>query len=346
MHHINSFDEITERNEFFFRVPGLQCCLKDQRDEPICHLLLNVCFFWAFWMPVVQCSNSHVVGSLYFVFLMVFFYERFVLALHFASHRKIFQMNILNMVPQYFMAPFFGIPPGFYSAHHLIMHHTEENKFPADLSSTEVYQRDNFIHFMIYYCSFLSSSFVRLPLYILRQKRHAMFLQLVLCLIFYVRILASVYRYSVVLATWFLIAPLVLGSFFLMLGNWSQHVFINEKNPDCAYGIAFDIINSPSNQKTFNDGYHLQHHLNSRKHWTELPRAFQENIEKMKQSKGLVFSNTSFVEIGINVFLQRYDKLIMCYVSLQENPQSAKEIESLLRQRLRPIHRWRDGKHI
>mmetsp|Transcript_4617 Transcript_4617/g.16796 ORF Transcript_4617/g.16796 Transcript_4617/m.16796 type:complete len:84 (-) Transcript_4617:416-667(-) len=55
-----------------------------------------------------------------------------------------------------------------------------------------------------------------------------------------------------------------------VFGNWSQHIFVDPKKPDCNYHLTYNIINTPLNQKTFNDGYHLEHHVQSRRHWSEV----------------------------------------------------------------------------
>jgi len=52
------------------------------------------------------------------------------------------------------IGPFFGETPESYFAHHLGMHHAEDN-MPSDLSSTMKYQRDSFGDFMKYYSDFI-----------------------------------------------------------------------------------------------------------------------------------------------------------------------------------------------
>lgn len=47
------------------------------------------------------------------------------------------------------LAPLYGVPPGTYRLHHVIMHHVEDNKTGWDLSATEGFQRDNLAHFAL-----------------------------------------------------------------------------------------------------------------------------------------------------------------------------------------------------
>lgn len=43
----------------------------------------------------------------------------------------------------------------------------------------------------------------------------------------------------------------------------SQHIFIDPTHPASDYSLAYNCVACPDNQRTFNDGYHVVHHLNS-----------------------------------------------------------------------------------
>eukprot|EP00894_Picocystis_sp_ML_P003519 jgi/Pico_ML_1/54036/g455.t2 len=94
-----------------------------------------------------------------------------------------------------------------------------------------------------------------------------------------------------------------------MFGNWSQHVFIDPKAPQNCYRMTYNCINCADNQKTFNDGYHIIHHLNSKLHWTQLPIQFMETIEKHIEEGALVFEGIGFFDVGLAIFTGRLDWL-------------------------------------
>ena len=66
-----------------------------------------------------------------------------------------------------------------------------------------------------------------------------------------------------------------------MLGDCrSQHIFIDPTRPRSAHGMAYSCVNFSGNQRSFNDGYHTIHHLNSKLHWTQLPQQFIHAAEQ------------------------------------------------------------------
>jgi hypothetical protein len=71
-----------------------------------------------------------------------------------------------------------------------------------------------------------------------------------------------------------------------LIGHRSQHIFVDSADPSCDYRLAYNVVGCADNQRTFNDGYHIQHHLNSRLHWSELPRRFKETLDEHTKHDG------------------------------------------------------------
>ena len=240
MVHLNALELTAPRREFFFPVPALARCLHDPRDAPVLYLFANILCYLALALPLLlRFRDSHLAGAAYFGALFALFFERFILALHFHAHRPLTTHPLLNEVPQYLLAPLFGIPPGVYAAHHTIMHHVEGNVFPRDLSSTECYDRGSPAHFVAYWARFLFLSAIELPWYAAAKQRYALAAHLLASFAGTGVAYSAAYAASPVLATWTLLVPLVVGSFLLMLGNWSQHIFINPADPSRHRCIAF-----------------------------------------------------------------------------------------------------------
>merc|ERR1719261_1041287 len=91
------------------------------------------------------------------------------------------------------------------------------------------------------------------------------------------------------LTFWLLVLPMIIASLAMMFGNFSQHIFIdprivsmkqNKASYEYNCALAINVINTQENLYSFNDGYHITHHLNSRLHWTELAFHFYQNLER------------------------------------------------------------------
>jgi hypothetical protein len=59
----------------------------------------------------------------------------------------------------------------------------------------------------------------------------------------------------------------------------SQHIFVDPDAPRDDYKLTYNCLACPDNPKTYNDGYHIIHHANSRLHWSEMPAAFVQQLE-------------------------------------------------------------------
>lgn len=168
------------------------------------------------------------------------------------------------------LAPLFGMPAGQYFLHHVVMHHKENNVFPYDVSSTEPYQRDNFLHFLHYWARFFFAAHFELPIYAFSRKRYGLCLYSLAFLFGNAFVYYSLYKLDTMATMTVLILPFCLCSFALMFGNWSQHIFVDPERPSSNYALTYNCMNTPENQLTFNDGYHIVHHIISFLHWTEV----------------------------------------------------------------------------
>jgi hypothetical protein len=66
----------------------------------------------------------------------------------------------------------------------------------------------------------------------------------------------------------------------------SQHVFLNPAALATPYGVTYNCLKSSDNQRTFNDGYHILHHMNSKTHWSDLPGRFIKTLDKHADHEG------------------------------------------------------------
>ena len=155
-------DDLTAtRNEAVFAPPAfvtswLKRNLNDERDMEIAVLLFNIAV--TMWPAAVLLFNypSHILGACYFAVFNAVFMQRFILAMHYSTHRRLFKPGTwagetLNKLNICLYAPMFGIPCNTYRLHHIVMHHVDNNQWNKDLSATEAYQRDNVLHWAVSY---------------------------------------------------------------------------------------------------------------------------------------------------------------------------------------------------
>eukprot|EP00475_Leptophrys_vorax_P003980 TRINITY_DN1232_c0_g1_i1.p1 TRINITY_DN1232_c0_g1~~TRINITY_DN1232_c0_g1_i1.p1 ORF type:complete len:433 (-),score=97.36 TRINITY_DN1232_c0_g1_i1:124-1422(-) len=338
------------RQEYLFECPQLlqrflKPYMKDLRDMPMIHLLFNMHVttlpFAVLLFTVLP--EWHVFGVLYFLLSQVLYLQRFILFMHFSTHRKIFEDSkvlgwILNRYIPNFMSPFYGIPPGMYFLHHIVMHHCENNLFPYDVSSTEPFRRDNIFHFLFYYLRYLFAFWFDLPYHSFRRKRWGLFGWALGCLFVYFPIIYLLWTFNALATFYVFLGPMIFCGFALMFGNFSQHIFVDPDHSRDNYNLTINCINCEDNMRSFNDGYHIIHHLNSKLHWTELPKKFLDSLDEHTANNALIFEGIQFAHIGLAVFTGRLAWLADHVVQIGEKRRTKEELVELMKRRLVPIH--------
>lgn len=312
--------------------------INDKRDLPFIHLLtaihiLVIPVATLLYTPVLQSWYWWLVYIPYFYVSQMYFKGRFGLMLHCISHRKLFKKGytwLYNYVI-WFVCPFFGHTPETYFAHHMGMHHVENNML-NDASSTLPYQRDSLRGFLSYVGRFLILGFEDTFMYFFKRKRKK----------FYMRLTAgeiSFYLFCVGMsfvnfkATLFIfIIPFVFARIVMMLGNWAQHAFVNL---DDLEDNTINCINTKYNQMCWNDGYHAIHHVRPAMHYTDIPGEFLKTKDQLAEKKVLVFDGIHYLHIFLWLMTKRYDKLADNLVNINNMFNSKEEAIDLMKQRTR-----------
>jgi len=318
----------------------------DPRDVVMVSLTANICIFLPLCHALLFCYPSRKLGIAIVAFLSGVVLKRYVLMLHYSQHRRLFKHDIFRHFFPTVLAPFFGIPPGFYWLHHVVMHHIENNIFPFDLSSTETYRRDNFIHWLHYFGKYWCCM-ILLPYYAMKNGRFRTAVNSLLSLVLYTSLLFLAYQRWPLYTTYGWIIPLFVTGAALMFGNFSQHIFVdpvvaelsNKKTLEFNCALTYQCMNHPDNLATFNDGYHVTHHFNSRCHWTDMAIHFFKNIDKYVAAGGICFQDAHFFDIGIYVMTGQWGALAKRYIHFGPDKMSDEEVIAKLKGRLVPIHR-------
>lgn len=340
-------DKTATRREHIFPMPEFVKTfflpmLDDERDYIALEMLLNMTITVPPLMILFWMYPSHLVGLVFLVWRLLTFAPRFMLTLHVTSHRRLFKPKYwpLNYFAETFLAFFLGLPPGFYYIHHVMMHHVENNVFPSDISSTMPHQRDSWWGLLHYISKYFTHAVFYLPYYALKKKRYQLFAFHMCCWIGYFIGSAYVFTLYPVATLWTVPIPFIVLGFALMQGNYTQHVFVCPDDPFSNYRLTFNYVNHPDNQRTYNDGYHVDHHMNSRLHWSKVIDHFEQNIDKFADNDAFVFNEIDTQGVYRHVMNGTYSELYKHWVQLTPNKtRSPEEFEALCRHRLVPIHK-------
>lgn len=324
---------ISSLGNFFLRF------ITDERDLPFVRLCLIICLTTipaAIYLFIADEFNWWF-AILYFLYNSIFLMGPYILMLHNVSHRMFFKRkyNFLNKAVTWIFGPLFGETPESYFAHHLGMHHPENN-LREDLSSTMKYQRDSFFDFMRYFLRFLLMIVPELSLYLKRKGRKKIMRNLLTGeSLYYILVIALMFlNWKATLVVF--VIPVIFTRFMMMAGNWAQHAFIDLKTPENCYRNSITCINSTYNKRCFNDGYHIGHHLHPSMHWTEMPIDFEKNMSRYAEEKAIVFRKLDYFMVWFLLMTKNYKSLSKYFVDLSPGESRTNiEIINLMKERVR-----------
>ena len=317
--------------------------IRDERDLPFVYLTIKISAILIplaaiLFIPGVPVWLWWVAAIAYQYFNNVVFKGPYGLMMHCTSHRAWFKQkySLLNFYLPWIIGPFFGQTPETYYAHHVGMHHPENN-MPEDESSTMRFQRDSLKDFTIYMGTFLFMGIYHLCSYFVRKKRKRLL---------YRSVRGELLFFAMCIGLCFINWPATLVVFILpfftfriiaMTGNWAQHAFVDATDPNNAYKNSVTCINTKYNVKCWNDGYHISHHIDSNIHWTEHPTYFRQTIHEYADNNAVVFDGIHFLHVFLYLVRNRYDLLARNFVNIGDRFKSDEEVIVFLKARTQRI---------
>ena len=357
---LSKIDEITKpmRKEFlinFSFLQSLESCLKRKVDLSILYVFLSItCTVVPLSLALMTLEYTsglsywylHALGLVRLLF-GVLQTEGFVLGLHYSSHRPIFKPDWewvdywVNIV----ISPLIGFPSNTYMAHHVTMHHKEDNAINYDASSTMPFQRDSWFHLLLYILRYLFFIQIELPLSLLLRGRYKETVTMLVGYFGYMTCVYYCYQVLPIATLWVNILPFIILSVAAMRGNNIQHVFVSPEEPEDDFKLCYDLVNDPTNCGKFNDSFHVEHHLSPITHWAELPTKFLEFLPRHKKQDSFIFTGLTPDDVHGYVMSGRLDILADSYVHIGQK--SGKDKETLVKEmkhRLEPIRKFTKGK--
>lgn len=317
--------------------------INDKRDLPFIYLLSRIHLLvivpgillftplltgWLWWMAAIP----------YFYISQFYFKGRFGLMFHCICHRKLFRKKYqwLHIYITWIVCPFFGHSPEGYFSHHIGMHHMENN-MEDDTSCTMPYQRDSLKSFLLYFSNFIATGVINTLSYLSFRRRKKMYDNLMAGEYFYLFFCFAFCFINLKATVLILIVPWFFCRLVSMLGNWTQHAFVDSTDPANPYKNSVNCINTVYNRTCWNDGYHVIHHLRPGMHYTEMPGEFLKLKNEFAAHKAIVFDGLHYLHIFTYLMMKRYDKLANSIVNINETFATDEEVIALLKARTRKI---------
>ena len=322
--------------------------MNDKRDLPFIYLLTIIHLLV---LPLAILLFTHIVkGWWWWAIAIPYFYiaqfylkGRFGLMFHCLCHRKIFRSPFqkpLHIYITWFICPLFGHAPEGYFSHHMGMHHIENN-MPDDTSSTMSYQRDSARGFLSYFFKFLFVGVINTIRYLFNRKRKKLYQRLTLGEYVYLAFCIAMCFVNLKATLVVFIVPLLFARLVMMLGNWTQHAFIDPDHPDNPYKSSVNTIERRFNARVFNAGFHIFHHVRKGTHYADLPAEFEQNRETYGREDAIVFDGIDLVQVWFLLITRQHRALARHFVRLPGAPaRSDDEAIALFERRLQPILNW------
>ena len=330
-------DSYGPMDRFFLRL------INDKRDLPFIHLILKVSFSIVplaalLFVPAISGGLWLLIAAVYLYINNVTYKGPFGLMLHCSSHRPLFRKEFapLNYLIPWVLAPFFGQSPETYFAHHVGMHHVENN-MEDDESSTMPYQRDSGKGFTRYFFTFLFTGIYTLVLYHFHKRSKKLAWRTVRGELLFIAFCTALCFVNWQATLVVFILPFLAFRLVAMAGNWVQHTFICPEQPENDYRNSITCINVKFNHKCWNDGYHISHHINPTLHWSEHPKYFREHLAKFAENRSVVFAGLNFLDIFILLMKDDYEKMAAHFVNVGDVFATDEEVIAHLRSRVVPI---------
>ncbi len=319
--------------------------MNDKRDLPFIHLLTKIHLSVLpvailLFTPFLSGWWWWAVAIPYFYVSQLYFKGRFGLMFHCFCHRKTLKAPFQQPFHTYItwvLCPLFGHAPEGYFSHHMGMHHIENN-MPEDTSSTMNYQRDSLKDFLAYFIKFMFRGVIDTIRYLFVRKRKKLYQRLTIGEYIYLLFCIGMCFVNLKATLVVFIVPLVFARLVMMLGNWTQHSFVDAADPGNLFTSSINCINTVYNKTCWNDGYHIIHHLRPGMHYTEMPGEFLKRKDEFAANKAIVFDGIHYLHIFTWLLTKQYDKLAANLVNINGNMfESEDEAIQLMKERTRKI---------
>jgi fatty acid desaturase len=286
--------------------------LQDPRDAPALRILVSLT------LTVVPIFATQLILGKPRLLLVIAFYlalygvkfDRFVRmfsASHVEAHRRhgFFSEKyekIFGRYFEFFLGYFYGNAPELGRTAHVCLHH-RENSGPDDTRHNMGYDRTSRIDFLWYLSDNMWTVLGLAPYAYFKARGDEKNRRRMLWgMARYYAYFAAVFIYDWRIGIFFVLVPLLCMNFINAITAWVQHAFCDPDNPEDYFANTVTVVDEVN---FLNEGYHLCHHHRASLHWTEMPDHFERIRDRMRQAGSLVFRDTDFLGLFLELTLFR-----------------------------------------
>jgi len=200
------------------------------------------------------------------------------------------------------------------------------------------YQRDSISDFFLYLSNFFFLGVISLARYFNRLNQKKLRNRVIRGELAFIILCIGLSFVNWQATLWVFILPFIISRMIMMMGNWAQHSFIDQKDPGNSYTNSITCINTKYNHKCWNDGYHISHHIRPNLHWTLHPEHLKSNLKEYQVNKALVFEKLDFLLVWIYLMRKNYKKLSEHLVNINGMFQTEEEAIDILKSRTAKIN--------
>jgi fatty acid desaturase len=315
--------------------------IKDPRDLPFLQLIVSIHLTVIplailLYLPVLEGFWWWGIALPYFYLSQFYFKGSFGLMLHCFCHRSMWQprWQWIQKYVLWFLCPFFGHLGESYNSHHIGMHHIAGN-MPEDSSSTMAYQRDSLKDFVKYWMNFMILGFHDTFQYLFKRKLKKFYVPLTWSEFLFFLFAIGMCFVNLKATLVIFVLPFFFARLVMMLGNWTQHAFVDPIEPEDELASTVICINTVYNHKCWNDGYHAFHHLKPSIHYTEYPLMFEKYKGQLAEKKTFVFSGVHYLHIFTWLMMRNYENLANHLVNINGTFKNKGEAIALMKARVK-----------
>ena len=286
--------------------------LQDSRDTPALRLMVSLSLSAVpiFLIQLILGKPRLLLAFAFYISLYGLKFHRFVRmfsAKHLEAHRRDGYFSekydkVFGRYIEFFLGYLYGNVPELDRTVHVRLHH-RENGGLDDTAGTRDYDRTSRMDFLWYVSNNIWTVLGIAPLaYFKAIGDEANRRRLWWGMARYYAFFGAVFFYDWRIGILFVLVPLLCINFITAITAWVQHAFHDPEHPEDYFAQTVTVMDAVN---FMNEGYHLCHHHRAGLHWAEMPAHFERIRDRMRESGSLVFRDSDFLGLFLDLTLLR-----------------------------------------